>query len=101
MHERHEQVLQRLHAQADEVRGWRHQLHRYPELAFDEHRTGDLVAGLLQQWGYEVSRGLAGTGVVGTLKRGSGTRRLGLRADMDARRSRSWRGARTPAPGRG
>ena len=84
MHERHEQVLQRLRSQADEVLSWRHQIHRYPELAFDEHRTGDLVASLLQQWGYQVARGLAGTGVVGTLKRGSGMRRLGLRADMDA-----------------
>ena len=84
MHERHEQVLGWLHGCADELRSWRHQIHRYPELAFDEHKTGDLVAGLLQAWGYEVSRGLAGTGVVGTLRCGTGTRRLGLRADMDA-----------------
>ena len=42
------------------------------------------VAALLQEWGYEVHRGLAKTGVVGTLKVGNGHKRLGLRADMDA-----------------
>lgn len=62
----------------------RRDIHRHPELAFEEHRTADLVATKLAQWGYAVHRGLGGTGVVGTLKRGSGTRRLGLRADMDA-----------------
>jgi hippurate hydrolase len=62
----------------------RRELHRFPELAFEEHRTSDLVASKLQAWGYEVHRGLGGTGVVGTLRRGTGGPRLGLRADMDA-----------------
>ena len=42
------------------------------------------MADKLEAWGYEVKRGIGGTGVVGTLVRGRGTRRLGLRADMDA-----------------
>jgi hippurate hydrolase len=42
------------------------------------------VAAKLEDWGYAVTRGVGGTGVVGTLVRGQGTRRLGLRADMDA-----------------
>jgi hippurate hydrolase len=62
----------------------RRHLHQHPELAFAEHGTSDFVAGKLQEWGYEVSRGIAGTGLVGTLRVGQGTRRLGLRADMDA-----------------
>jgi hippurate hydrolase len=61
----------------------RRDIHRHPELAFEEHRTADLVATKLESWGYAVHRGLGGTGVVGTLTRGHG-RRLGLRADMDA-----------------
>ncbi len=61
----------------------RRDIHRHPELAFEEHRTSDLVAAKLGGWGYAVHRGLGGTGVVGTLTRGQG-RRLGLRADMDA-----------------
>lgn len=62
----------------------RRDIHRHPELAFEEHQTAELVAAKLTAWGYAVHRGLGGTGVVGTLQRGKGTRSLGLRADMDA-----------------
>jgi len=62
----------------------RRDIHRFPELAFQEHRTADRVAEKLSSWGYDVTRGLGGTGVVGTLRRGNSSRSLGLRADMDA-----------------
>ena len=62
----------------------RRDIHQHPELAFEEHRTADLVATKLESWGYAVHRGLGGTGVVGTLTRGTSPRCLGLRADMDA-----------------
>ncbi|WP_148874530.1 M20 aminoacylase family protein [Serratia marcescens] len=62
----------------------RHDIHQHPELGFEEFRTSDLVADYLNSWGYEVHRGLAGTGVVGTLRVGNGEKNLGLRADMDA-----------------
>ncbi|MCX4166220.1 MULTISPECIES: M20 aminoacylase family protein [Paraburkholderia] len=62
----------------------RQQIHAHPELAYEEFATADLVAERLTQWGYTVHRGLGKTGVVGQLKVGSGSRRLGLRADMDA-----------------
>lgn len=62
----------------------RHQIHQHPELGFEEQITSDLVAQKLEKWGYQVHRGLAQTGVVGTLKVGNGTKRIGIRADMDA-----------------
>jgi len=62
----------------------RRHFHQHPEIGFEEHQTSDQVARLLTKWGYEVHRGLAGTGVVGTLKVGNGSKRLGIRADMDA-----------------
>ncbi len=77
-------LLQTLQASAAEFIALRRDIHRHPELAFDEHRTAALVADKLQAWGYAVERGIGGTGVVGTLVRGSGARRLGIRADMDA-----------------
>ncbi len=70
--------------QAPEFVGVRRDLHRHPELGLAETRTSQLIADRLQAWGYEVHRGLATTGVVGTLRRGQGGKRLGLRADMDA-----------------
>jgi hippurate hydrolase len=68
----------------DEMIELRRRIHAQPELAYEEFATGDLVAESLQSWGYTVHRGLGQTGVVGQLKVGSGTRKLGLRADMDA-----------------
>ncbi|MFC3532956.1 M20 aminoacylase family protein [Vogesella facilis] len=62
----------------------RRDLHQHPELSFQEVRTAGIVAGLLAGWGYTVTTGIAGTGVVGSLRRGSGGKRLGIRADMDA-----------------
>ena len=66
----------------------RREIHAHPELCYQEHRTAELVATKLTGWGIEVSRGLGGTGVVGTIRgtirAGGGTRSIGLRADMDA-----------------
>jgi hippurate hydrolase len=62
----------------------RHDIHAHPELGLKEFRTSELIAHKLSEWGYAVTRGLAGTGLVAQLQRGTGTRRLGLRADMDA-----------------
>ncbi|OBZ95128.1 amidohydrolase [Pararhizobium polonicum] len=62
----------------------RRDLHAHPELGFEEERTSGIVANLLEEAGLSVTRGLAGTGVVGTLQIGNGTRSIGLRADMDA-----------------
>ena len=62
----------------------RQDLHQHPEPGFEEFRTSELVAQYLTDWGYEVERGLGGTGVVARLRRGSGARSIGIRADMDA-----------------
>jgi amidohydrolase len=67
-----------------EIKAIRRDIHQHPELKFEEHRTSDVVAAKLTEWGIPIHRGLAGTGVVGSIKRGTSTRAIGLRADMDA-----------------
>lgn len=62
----------------------RHDLHAHPELAYEEKRTSGIVAGLLEKWGYEVTRGVGKTGVVATLRVGNSKKTIGIRADMDA-----------------
>ena len=62
----------------------RRDLHQHPELSFAEHRTSDIVAKRLARMGYTVELGIGGTGVVGQLRRGNGSRHIGIRADMDA-----------------
>jgi len=63
---------------------WRHHLHRHPEMGFDERRTADYVARVLEMLGLEVHRGIGGTGLVANLRAGDGTGTIALRADMDA-----------------
>lgn len=62
----------------------RHLLHEHPELGLEEVWTSDFVAKQLEALGYEVHRGLAKTGVIGTLRNGTGDRAVGIRADFDA-----------------
>jgi amidohydrolase len=68
----------------DELTAIRRDIHAHPELAFAERRTADLVAAKLAEFGVELHRGLAGTGVVGTIRCGNSPAAIGLRADMDA-----------------
>src|SRR5574337_735814 len=77
-------ALPEIRAHEAEMIAIRRQIHQNPELAYEETATADLVAAQLARWGCEVHRGLGGTGVVGTLRAGTSTRRVGLRADMDA-----------------
>ncbi|MDQ1634250.1 MAG: hypothetical protein QOJ32_1059, partial [Frankiaceae bacterium] len=76
-------VLNRL----DEVRPWQEEfyrhLHQHPELSHQEQDTAASVATRLGETGFDVSRGIGGTGVVGVLRNGTGPTVL-LRADMDA-----------------
>jgi hippurate hydrolase len=62
----------------------RRDLHAHPELRFEEHRTADVVARELEALGYEVSRGLGGTGVVASLPGANPAWGIVLRADLDA-----------------
>lgn len=60
-------VIPEIKATEDEMIAIRHYLHAHPELSLEEFNTSELVAGKLTEWGYTVTRGLAKTGVVGTL----------------------------------
>ena len=75
------QDLEPSHADLVELR---HRIHENPEIGHQEFETAELVAANLAGWGYQVTRGVGGTGVVATLKAGTGTRSIGIRADMDA-----------------
>lgn len=72
---------------SDDIRqsmmAWRRDIHANPETAFEENRTANVVANALTLMGIPVHRGLARTGVVGTLANGAGPS-IALRADLDA-----------------
>lgn len=62
---------------------WRRDFHQFPELSFQEHRTGDVIADELRSMGLEPKVKVGKTGVTADLKFGNGPV-IGLRADMDA-----------------
>jgi len=69
-----------------EITAWRRDMHAYPELQYDVHRTAAAVVDKLKSFGCDdVVPGIGRTGVVGVIKgRKSGNKVIGLRADMDA-----------------
>ena len=77
-------LLDRARLDHAELTSIRRDIHANPELGLQEHRTADLVAEKLAEWGIEVHRGVGKTGVVGVLRNGNGQEAVGLRADMDA-----------------
>jgi len=78
-------IINRIAEFKDEMTAWRRRIHAHPETAFEEVVTAGFVADKLAEFGIEVHRGLAKTGVVGTLvgAHGDGPA-IGLRADLDA-----------------
>ncbi|WP_269496912.1 M20 aminoacylase family protein [Castellaniella sp. S9] len=77
-------VLDTLGSWREEFTAVRRAIHAWPELAFQEVRTADTVADLLESWGIETHRGLGVTGVVGRITGRASGGSIGLRADMDA-----------------
>src|SRR3979490_3113610 len=69
---------------AGEMRAIRHDIHRHPELGFNEWRTSALVAERLRAWGIQVHERIGKTGLVCVLTAGTPDGAIGLRADMDA-----------------
>lgn len=67
----------------EETVAWRRHLHRHPEVSYEERQTALFVAEKLESFGLEVTAGVGGHGVVGSLKNGAGPV-VALRADMDA-----------------
>jgi amidohydrolase len=81
----YDDLLTALKVYEPELIAIRQDIHRHPEVGFEETRTAALVADRLRAWGLDVTEGVARTGVVATLKgRQPGQRAVGLRADLDA-----------------
>lgn len=77
-------LIPEIEASHEEIKALRRTIHAHPELRYEETKTSQLVADNLERWGLKVYRGMGKTGVVGVLKRGTSSKSVGLRADMDA-----------------
>ncbi|MEI8209924.1 MAG: M20 aminoacylase family protein [Methylococcales bacterium] len=74
-------AIQQLH---EDMRQWRRHLHQFPETAFEENQTAEFIANKLKSFGLEVHQGVGVTGVVATLTVGDSSKKVALRADIDA-----------------
>jgi hippurate hydrolase len=78
-------VLNRIASYAEEMKGWRRHLHRYPELAFECHQTAAFIVERLREIGVDkIHEGIAKTGIVALIRGQKEGPVIGLRADMDA-----------------
>ncbi|TFG72162.1 MAG: amidohydrolase, partial [Anaerolineales bacterium] len=76
-------ALEQAQSYYDQLVTWRRDFHMHPELGCQEHRTAEIVTGVLRELGYTVQTGIAKTGVVGLLENGTGPVIM-TRVDMDA-----------------
>lgn len=77
-------IIRAIADRQNELTQWRRHLHAHPEIGFEEVETARFVVERLAEAGIPVHAGLAKTGVVGVIEGRPGSRRIGLRADMDA-----------------
>ncbi len=77
-------LVKEFEGRLEQIAGWRHHLHKHPELSSEEENTARFIADLVKSWGYDVAEDVGQHGIVASLSAGNGTKAIGLRADTDA-----------------
>ena len=79
-------ILNSINQMQDEMKTWRQELHRIPEIGLEEYKTSSYIKEKLKKWGIEYKDGYSNTGIVAWVKgtKGNSDKSIGLRADFDA-----------------
>ena len=79
-------VLNSINQMHEEMKEWRQNLHKIPEIGLKEYKTSDFIQKKLKSWNIDFKAGYAGTGIVAWIRGNKGTseKSIGLRADFDA-----------------
>jgi len=79
-------ILNSINQMQKEMKEWRQDLHRIPEIGLQEHKTSEFIKNKLKSWNIDFKSGYANTGIVAWVKGSKGTseKTIGLRADFDA-----------------
>ena len=79
-------ILNSINQMQEEMKEWRKDLHRIPEIGLQEHKTSEFIQNKLKLWNIDFKAGYANTGIVAWVKgnKGSSEKTIGLRADFDA-----------------
>ncbi|MHB9054632.1 MAG: M20 aminoacylase family protein [Paludibacteraceae bacterium] len=79
-----EKLISEVSKLQSEMKEWMNHIHQNPELNMDTKNTAKYIAEKLETWGYDVTEGIGGTGIVASMTVGNGTKSVGMRADFDA-----------------
>ena len=79
-------ILNSINQMQDEMKTWRQELHRIPEIGLEEYKTSSYIKEKLKKWGIEYKDGYSNTGIVAWVRgtNGNSDKSIGLRADFDA-----------------
>ena len=79
-------ILNSINQMQEEMKEWRRDLHRIPEIGLQEYKTSEFIQNKLKSWNIDFKTGYANTGIVAWVKgnRGTSEKTIGLRADFDA-----------------
>ena len=77
-------IFEQCHSHFNDIVAIRRDIHQHPEIGFDVERTAGIAADALHALGIPVKTGIGRTGVVGDLEVPGASKRIALRADMDA-----------------
>jgi len=79
-------ILNSINQMQNEMKQWRHDLHRIPEIGLEEYKTSKYIKEKLKSWNIQFKDGYSNTGIVAWIKgsKGDSNRSIGLRADFDA-----------------
>ena len=79
-------ILNSINQMQNEMKEWRQELHKIPEIGLEEYNTSAFIKDKLDKWKIDYKAGYANTGIVAWIKgkEGSSNKSIGLRADFDA-----------------
>ena len=79
-------ILNSINQMQDEMKEWRQDLHKIPEIGLEEYKTSEYIKKKLSSWNVDFKEGYSNTGLVAWIKgsKGKSEKSIGLRADFDA-----------------
>ena len=79
-------ILNSINQMLNEMKSWRQDLHKIPEIGLEEYKTSKFIKDKLNEFNISYKEGYSNTGLVAWIKgeKGNSNKSIGLRADFDA-----------------
>ncbi len=79
-------ILNSINQMQEEMKEWRQDLHKIPEIGLEEYETSAYIKDKLKLWNIQFKEGYANTGIIAWVEgsKSNNNKSIGLRADFDA-----------------